>query len=148
MPAVTFDYLIWVSRYPEFSAVNASEKPAYFDESRLYCANDTGNPAFPLGILPTRLNMMTAHIAAINAGVNGEPPSPLVGRISDATQGSVSVRAEFDGSGSPSEAWYVQTKYGAAYWGATAQFRTARYSAHPTIVPTGVFPIYGRRWGW
>ena len=144
MNPVTFDYTTWVTRYPEFSSVTEAVAQAYFDEAGLYCANSTCNPAFPLGILPTLLNMLTAHIAALNSGVNGVAPSGIVGRISDATQGSVTVRGEYDAGSSPSEAWYVQTKYGASYWGATAQFRTAIYSARPTIVANGVFPYYGR----
>lgn len=145
-PAVTFDYNAWVARYPEFSSVSPLTAQTYFGEAGLYCENDTCNPAFNLGILPTLLNMLTAHIAAMNSGVNGQPASPIVGRIASATEGSVSVQADYDSGSSPSEAWYTQTKYGAAYWAATASFRTAIYSARPTVVANGAFPIYGRRW--
>lgn len=139
-PAVTFNYAVWVARYPEFSSVSQDLAQSYFDEAGLYCENTTDNRAFCLGILPTLLNMLTAHIAAMNSGINGQPASPIVGRISGATEGSVSVQAEYDSSGSPSEAWYTQTKYGAAYWAATASFRTAIYSAQPTVVFNGAYP--------
>lgn len=144
MQAVTFDYAAWTGRYPEFASVSEPAAQTYFDEAGLYCDNSTCNPAFPYCILPTLLNMLTAHIAAMNSGVNGQVPSQLVGRIASATEGSVSVQAEYEGSGSPSEAWYTQTKYGAAYWAATAQFRTAIPTLRPTIVG---MPLYaGRRW--
>lgn len=147
-PAVTFDYDAWVVRYPEFAAVPEALAQAYFDEAGLYCANDTCNPPFGTGILPTLLNMLTAHIAWLNAprdpsgnpAGTGQPAPSIVGRISSATEGSVSVTAEFTASGGPSEAWYLQTKYGAAFWQATAQFRTMRYSARPTIVAGPVYP--------
>lgn len=146
-PAITFNYAVWVARYPEFSSVTSTVAQSYFDEAGLYCENSTCNPAFQYGILPTLLNMLTAHIAAINSGVNGQQPSQLVGRIADATEGSVSVHADYDGSGSPSEAWYIQTIYGAAYWAASAPYRTAIYSARPTIVVNGAYPAWvGRRW--
>lgn len=155
-PAVTFDYAVWVARYPEFSAVSEPLATAYFGEAGLYCENVTSNPAFPAGVLPTLLNMLTAHIAWLNAprDANGNPastgqPAPnLVGRINSAAEGSVNVGLEWKGSGSPSEDWFTQTKYGAAFWQASAQFRTARYVAHPTIVAGGAYPLAfsGRRW--
>lgn len=156
-PAVTFDYQTWVARYPEFTGLTQPQAQAYYDEAAVYCANDSSNPAFPAGVLPTLLNMLTAHIAWLNAPRNGsgmpaasgQPPSPLVGRINSASEGSVSVGVQLDASGSPSEAWFTQTRYGAAYWQASAQFRTARYSARPTMVGAALFPFYagyGRRW--
>lgn len=152
--AVTFDYATWVARYPEFTQVNAVQAQAYFDEAGLYFTNDICNPAFSTGTMPTLLNMLTAHIAFLNAPRNalgnpsaaGQPASPLVGRISQATEGSVNVSIELDSSGSPSEAWYTQTKYGFAFWQATAQYRTMHYSARPTYVPGTAYPLWGRRW--
>lgn len=152
-PAVTFDYAGWVARYPEFSALTQGQAQGYFDEAGIYCANDTCNPAFPYGILPTLLNMLTAHIAWLNAPRDaqgnvvsvGQPASPLVGRVNSASEGSVSVSTDMGdaNAGSPSQAWYMQTRYGAAYWAATAQFRNAQYLANPTCVPTAIFT--GRR---
>lgn len=144
-PAVTFDYAVWVARYPEFAAVSELQALGYFQEAGLYCANEACNPAFT--VLPTLLNMLTAHIAWLNAPRDaagnpasaGQPASSLVGRINSASEGSVSVQTEnqYD-PGTPQ--WYQQTKYGSAYWAATAQFRTARYSARPTVVVGGIFP--------
>lgn len=154
-PAVTFNYSVWVARYPEFVNVGQPLAQSYFDDAGLYCANDACNPAFC--ILPTLLNMLTAHIAWLNAprdaagnpSSTGTQPAPsLVGRISAATEGSVSVTSEYDSDAGPSQAWFLQTKYGAAFWQATAQFRTMRYGARPTIVVDGVFPYFpaaGRR---
>lgn len=149
-PAVTFDYAAWVARYPEFAAVNSGLAAAYFSEAGLYFENSVCNPAYTNGTLSTLLNMLTAHIAWLNAprDANGNPAStggsasPLVGRISSAGEGSVNVSAEYDKSGSPSEAWFTQTKYGAAYWQATAAYRTFQYAARPTVVPGTGFPSY------
>ena len=74
------------------------------------------------------------------------PPPGIVGRISTATEGSVSVAAEFGGNGGPTQDWYTGTRYGAQYWVATAQFRTALYIPAPGGVcgPWGAFgPGYG-----
>lgn len=154
VPPVTFDPTAFVARYPEFAPLTMDQLQAYFNEACLYCANNTCNPAFADGTLATLLNMLTAHVAWLNAprdgngnpAATGQPAAPIVGRISSANQGSVSVQADMGdtNAGSPSQAWYMQTKYGAAYWAATAQYRTARYSARPTFVPSGIYT--GRRW--
>lgn len=141
MPAVTFDYALWTARYPEFSGVQKPLAQLYFDEAGLYLANEESNPCFSAGILPTLLNMVTAHIAALNSIRNGQDPSPLVGRISSASEGSVNVSVEWKGSGSPSEEWWTQTKYGAAFWQATASYRQMRYFANPTVVWGGISPL-------
>ncbi len=147
-PPVTFNYGVWVARYPEFVNIDQSLAQAYFDEANVYCENSICNPA--LCILPTLLNMLTAHIAWLNAPRDAQgnpsssgtqPASAIVGRISSATEGSVSVQAENDyPPGTPQ--WYQQSKYGAAFWAATAPYRTARYLANPTIVVDAIYP-YG-----
>jgi hypothetical protein len=152
MTAVTFNYATWVARYPEFAAVSEPFAQAYFDESGLYCANVESNPAFADGTLSVLLNMLTAHIAWLSAprdlngnpASSGSPPSQIVGRISSASQGSVSVSTEYGDvtGGSPSQAWYMLSQYGAQFWAATAKFRTARYSARPLCVPGTGFPGY------
>lgn len=150
MGAVTFNFATFTARYPEFAGLSSDQAQAYFDEAGLYCENNTCNPAFARGILPQLLNMLTAHIAWLNAPRDangnpssaGEPAAPLVGRINTASEGSVSVGAEWKGSGSPSEDWFTQTKYGAAYWQASSQFRTALYAPNPTLVAGAIFPVY------
>ncbi len=114
-------------RYPEFASLDAGLLQAYFDESALaYLDNTEASRVQQVEQRSVLLNMLVAHVAAINAGVNGQAPSPLVGRINTATEGSVSVAAAMDGVPGTA-AWFMQTKYGAAFWQATAQYRTMRY---------------------
>lgn len=132
---VVFNYATWAARYPELAQVPQSTAQLYFNEAQLYVDNS------PCSIIPniapayqraTFLNMITAHIAALNYPFNGQPSSPLVGRISNATEGSVNVTATLDmPAGSPQ--WYAQSKYGIAYWQASAAFRTMHYV--PGCVP-------------
>lgn len=141
--AVTFDYELWVSRYPEFSYVTDKLAGLYWQEASLYFFN--GGCTGSLVQAPMLLNMLTAHIAALNApNKNGTGASKIVGRISSASEGSVSVSADMGdaNAGSPSQAWYMQTKYGAAYWYATAPMRSAIYVAMPTIIADGIFPYF------
>jgi len=125
---VAFNYKTWTARYPEFASVNEPLAQQYFNEATVYHANDgTGrvNNATRQLIM---LNMMTAHIAALYAVVDGKAPSPLVGKINSATEGSVSVSVA-PGGGTPDayREWLMQTKYGASYVSAATFARMPVY---------------------
>lgn len=127
MAVVTFAYTPWAARYPELAAsVNSALATAYFAEASLYCDNSDASPVADVTVRAVLLNMLTAHIAALNAPLNGQPSSPLVGRISQAAEGSVSVQTQMD-LPPGSAAWFAQTKYGAAAWQAMAPYRQAQY---------------------
>lgn len=134
-------------RYPEFDSVSDVLLQAYFDEATLILDNSVGSRVQQIEQRKPLLWMLTAHIAAINAGVNGQPPSGLVGRINTATEGSVSVGADM-GQVPFTAAWFMQTPYGASFWQATARYRTMRYipGSSRTRAP-GLFPP-GGIWSW
>lgn len=147
---VDFDYTMWATRFPEFSStVSASLAQLYWNEAGLYLSNTPCN-----GIIsdPVRMqlimNLLTAHIAQLYSlsNVNGstQAASQLAGRISSATEGSVSVSVDM-GPVTANSAWYLQTKYGNAAWAALAPYRTMRY--FPGTKPyLGTGPAYfGRR---
>ncbi len=126
---VTFVYATWWARYPELGAwVGPAQAQQYFNEACLYLDN-TGcsrvQDASPGGARATILNMLTAHLAKLNAPINDEPPSGLVGRVASAGEGSVSVSTDFAVPGTA--AWYAQTPYGASAWQALAPYRMACY---------------------
>jgi len=133
---VVFNYETWVATYPEFAYLSAPQGQNYFNIAQLYLANTpcgvvpNCSPAFALTMV---LYMLTSHVAALlapgppTAGApNGSPASPLVGRITNASEGSVSVAVDMPDQPA-SAAWYNQTKYGAMAWAALAPFRTMRY---------------------
>ncbi len=129
MSIVVFDSAGFLARYPEFSSVATATLAAYFNEAALYCNNTDLSPVTDGsagGLRSMYLNMLVAHIAALNSGVNGNAPNQLVGRIDQAGEGSVSVHADM-GAVPGSAAWFLQTQYGAAYWQATATYRTMQY---------------------
>jgi hypothetical protein len=152
---VIFDYSAWVATFPEFTNVNSAQAQMYFDIATLYFANCGWTAA--IKIAPTLLNLLTAHIAWLlsprdasgNPSSTGTQEAPqIVGRISSAGEGSVNVSVELTPSGSPSEAFFAQTKYGYAFWAACAPLRTFQYAARPTRVLNGPFPYgYGNRYG-
>ncbi|KAG1434388.1 hypothetical protein G6F55_014548 [Rhizopus delemar] len=73
-------------------------------------------------------------------GEGGQSPSGLVGRVSSATEGSVSVSSDYSAPAGSAQ-WYLQTPYGAMYWEATAWLRVGRYVpgpigyAVPVVIP-------------
>jgi Protein of unknown function (DUF4054) len=132
---VTFDYGVWVARYPEFSTVDPLTVAQYASEATSsYHRNDPCNPVCDPAQQLSLINMVVAHIAALNAGINGQAPTTAVGRVSSASQGSVSVSLELQAGTSTLAQYFAQTKYGLAYWAAMSPFRTMRYRPGPRRV--------------
>lgn len=140
MAIVVFDINAFRERYPEFDTVSDSLLNAYFVEATVYLDNTDRSAVCDVAIRAVYLNMLVAHIAAINSGVDGKGPTGLVGRVASASEGSVSVSTgEVPVTGT--SWWYLQTPYGAAYWQATAPYRTIRYvpGASPSMYPRHYF---------
>lgn len=123
---VVFDPSAFNVRYPEFSTVSDDLLQAYFDEATLYLSNTDGSRVQDVEQRAPLLWMLTAHIALLNSGANGQGASPLVGRVNTATEGSVSVGTDM-GVVPFTAAWFLQSRYGAAFWQATARYRTMQY---------------------
>jgi hypothetical protein len=175
-PVVTFSFATFISYFPEFAALSPALVAAYFTRATAtIIANDASNPAYdannvnwpPPGgnpAFPYLIYLATAHVAWLNCTKDvagnptsdpsaAQPASPLVGRVSQASEGSVSVSTEYplDGSSSAQEKYLSQSKYGIELWTALAPYRTAQYAAQPTFVFGGRFrtPITrtgGRYW--
>ena len=119
MATTAFDSTLFLSRYPEFCGVLTGTLEAYFAEATLYLNPTDSSIVQDHGQRAVLLNMVTAHIAAL---ANRD----LVGRISSATEGSVTVAADM-GAISGTQAWFSQTRYGAAFWAATVKYRSFQY---------------------
>lgn len=151
MPQVAFNYDLWAARYPSLAtSVNSTLATAYFGEATIFQRNDGFGPICDATLQLTLLNMLTAHIAILNgAGSPGGVPSGLVGRVANATQGSVSVGTSYVNPTTDLQAWASQTGPGAEWYAATSQFRTFRYRALPRQSLTPGFPGYpGLSGGW
>ena len=152
--AVAFDYAKWTTSFPELSGIVEGEAAEYFAQASELFFNNLGWP----GSLPQAarlLNLLTAHIAWLFAArdESGRPvtggtqdPPALVGRITNASEGSVSVQAEWQAgsNASPSQAWFLQSRYGGMYWQATAALRTAIYIPRQTPLPVSAIYPYRR----
>ncbi len=125
--SVVFDSTEFLAMFPQFSTVLVAALTANFN---LACQLLDNTAASIVQDAPTRqyyLYLLTAHITQLLNGVNGSPPSGIVGRISSATQGSITVQSEWAAAMGNAEAYFVQTIFGATFWQATATYRTAHY---------------------
>lgn len=130
MPSVTFDVTAFKVRYPEFALVGEPLLTACFDEAGFYLSNSDTSPVQSLTRRATLLNMLTAHIAYLGGALTADGQPRPVGRVSQASEGSVSAGFEYLAPGSA--AWFTQTQYGAAFWQATSSLRGMRYVPCPT----------------
>lgn len=126
----TFNYPTWAARFPELSGSVAEPlADMYWSEATLVLDPSACSRVRDVGQRTLILNLLTAHIAKLNAPIGGEDASDLVGRISNASEGSVSVATELNVPGSA--AWFSQTRYGLQAWQALAPYRTAAYVPGP-----------------
>jgi len=132
MPSVVFDPAAFKARYPEFAAVADPTLAACFDEAGLYLSNTDNSPVQNLTRRATLLNMLTAHVAYIGGLLSADGMPRPVGRVSQASEGSVSAAFEGVPPTPGSGAWFQQSQYGAAFWQATSGLRGMRYIPCPT----------------
>lgn len=148
----TFDYGAWVARYPEFAAVTSVTAAGYFAEAGIYHDNTRCGLVCDETTQTYLMYMVTAHIAARYSQSAGSPApgqpqnaNTPVGRISSASEGSVSISTENSYPAGTAQ-WWQQTKYGSDYWEATKGYRTMRYVPRPSYVVNGAY--MGRAGGW
>lgn len=122
---VTFDYNAFIASYPMFATLSQSQVNTALVISYQYLVNDGSGPVTSSLIQSTLQNLIVAHICQLMFGANGQPAGGAVGRVSSATEGSVSVTTDFPVNAN--NAWYMQTQFGAMFWAATAPYRTMRY---------------------
>ena len=66
MAIVVFDVAAFRERYPEFDAVSEPLLNAYFTEATIYLNNTDSSLVADVAVRAVFLNMLVAHIAALN----------------------------------------------------------------------------------
>jgi len=133
MAVVTFDPAAFAATYPEFASVDPARSTSMFMIAEQSLLDNTDNSPVMAADYRTQLfYMLVAHLLLIfGAATPTAPDNTPPGRISSATEGTVSSSFEYNlPDGSSMAAWYVQTKYGALFWTATARFRSTLYFAN------------------
>lgn len=156
MAIVTFDPLAFVAEYPEFAAVPNARMTAMFTLAEQSMLDNTDNsPVMDVNFRTQLFFMLVAHLLTIFRFNPKIPTNTPPGRISQATEGTVTAAFEYQmPQGSAMAAWFLQTKYGAMYWTFTAPFRSMQYMVNggsgigfaiaygsaPIFIPADTFP--------
>jgi Protein of unknown function (DUF4054) len=132
----------FVAIYPEFAGLANSVMAQSFVDAAFLLNNSCGSIVFDANQRLQLLYTLTAHCLLIDRGTNDgagnvTPAQGIVGRIDSAAEGSVSVSASYNNEVTQSEAYYIQTKYGAKFWEQTSAYRTAHYIGPPSSGPNG-----------
>ncbi len=123
---VQFDLAQWRLLFPEFSNVtDAQLNGPVWTMAQQYCRNDGGGPVCAPEMQTELLNLMVAHIAQMLYGSTTSPATGLVGAVSSATEGSVSVSVNVVVNAS--NQFYMVTRYGQMFFALSLPFRQARY---------------------
>jgi hypothetical protein len=153
---IQFNYGNWAALFPQFSRLSQAQVTQYWQLATAFVRNDGGGPVNDPNIQTNLLNLVTAHMCALLGpyvqgadGSPGQPGNPLVGRISNASEGSVSVAADMPNQPQAAAFWQ-QSQYGAMFWAISAPFRLMRYIPGPVrnqnpwpIWPQGYFNSNG-----
>lgn len=134
MAQVVFDPVAFAAAYPEFTSVAQARSTLMFTIASQSLLDNTNNsPVMDINFRTQLFYMLVAHLLMIFGPATTTTTTPVntpPGRIDSATQGTITSHFEYKlPEGSAMAAWYVQTKYGAMFWTATAMFRSARYYA-------------------
>lgn len=141
--AVQFVYSDWAAIFPQFSNLTQAQITGpVLTMAQQYCRNDGGGPVNDPGVQTQLLNLMVAHVAQLLYGSTAQPLSDAVGRVSSASQGSISATIEFPTT--PSNAWFLQTQYGAMWWQLALPYRLGKYRPKITQLRQ---PVAGPWWG-
>lgn len=120
---VVFDVAEFRALYPSIVATD-QQLEDYFAMAETFLDNTRCSVVKDLAARKRMLYLLVAHIATITG--MAEKGNPVVGRISSATEGSVSVSLDYGTMGN-NERWYLQTPWGAMYWQLTKKYRSAVY---------------------
>lgn len=127
MAIVVLDIAKFRAMFPEFSNVTNAQLPFLFDQATDYLNNSECSLVEDAVKRERLLYLLMAHLAYMRYGdANGNGGTGLVGRLSSATEGSVSVSSDA-GQVEFRYMWYTQSPYGMDYWQATKVYRMANY---------------------
>lgn len=128
---VEFNVNKFRSLYPTLKSTD-DQLNWYFVESAMLLNNTSKSCVKSLAEREVLLFLLVAHMAVLQQRIEGD--NEVVGRVSSASQGSVSVTLD-NGQTTLSDKWYQQTPYGSKYWALTSKYRSFLYVATNIAMP-------------
>lgn len=135
---VVFDPVEFRALYPTIQATD-EQLEMYFEMAETFLDNTKCSVVKDMGARKRLLYLLVAHIATLTG--QAEKGNNVVGRVSSATEGTVSIGLDYGTMGN-NERWYLQTPWGAMYWQLTKKYRSAVYrlGLRPMPVQRTYFP--------
>jgi hypothetical protein len=136
--------------YPQFTNPPTTDAMLqnYFLLATLVLNNSCGSIVSDANEREQLLNLLVAHIATlvpIQPAAGAGSGVVIVGPVSSAAEGSVSISSGYAARVANNEAWFAQTQYGFLFWQLVRQYTTMHYVAPAQCCgPAGAWP--GRRY--
>lgn len=127
---VTFDPAAFKEAYPAFATVADEALEINFMAAEMLVNNTCCSRVQDANKRERLLNLLVAHITQLLNGINGQPPAGIVGVVTSATEGSVSVDTTL-GPMPFTAVYFAQTQFGLLFWQLTAPFRQFVYVPAP-----------------
>lgn len=126
---VTFNAQAFAAAYPAFAFLPQETLTNNFTLATMLLGNSYCSVVQDAPTRANLLNLITAHVTALLNGAWGKPPSGAVGRVISGTEGSVTAQIEWSSAVGKTQAFWIQTQWGAMVWQMMLPWRTARYVA-------------------
>ena len=131
---VVFDPDFFKQKYPQFIGLSNELLEYFFEKSETTMLDNSEAACVPLKERKMLFDLLVAHQAQLQERINDGSAS-LVGNITSATEGSVSIGVNAPTSSSAMGQWLMQTPYGQEYWVLTAKYRNALYIIENLAMP-------------
>lgn len=129
-----FDPVAFKAVFPQFSSFTDEQLTWFFESVENTALGNYETSCIDLETRKKLFYLLVAHKAELQNRINSGN-SGLVGRISSATEGSVSISTEYNSGSGAMAQWLNQTPYGADYYAMTAQYRHALWIAATQPMP-------------
>lgn len=133
-----FDPVLFKAIYPQFSSMPDDLLMYFFEKAESTLLDNTESACVPLKERKILFYLLVAHFAELQDRIN-EGNGSMVGNITSASEGSVSIGVQALQSNSATGSWLNQTPYGAEYWVLTAKYRQMLYIAENAPMPVNRF---------
>lgn len=123
----------WRARYPQYDNLTDEQIEDLLLDATDYLENTPCSIVSNLDKRKRLIYLLTAHLAFLfYPDVNGDGGTGFVGRIGNATEGSVSISSGISGVPFKAE-FFMQSKYGYDFWERTKIYRMGLYVPGPRV---------------
>lgn len=135
-----FDPAAFKAVYPQFAKFTDEQLDWFFESVENDVLDNTITSCIPLKTRKKLFYLLIAHLAELQGRIDSGNSS-LVGRVSSASEGSVSISSDYPTGSGALEQWLKQTPYGAQFYAFTAKYRVVLW-----VAAEAPMPVNRNRW--